>query len=93
MAILRVQIEDNIHNDFELKPGRTSIGRHSDNDVVIKDASVSNHHARLNFEENYFLTDLRSSNGTFINGKKIFHVKLTDGDVINFAGIHATFYM
>lgn len=93
MAFLRVQIEDNIHNDYNLEPGRTSIGRHSDNDVIISDASVSNHHARLNFEANYFLTDLRSSNGTFINGKKIFHVKLADGDVINFAGIHATFFV
>ncbi|MCW8930399.1 MAG: FHA domain-containing protein [Gammaproteobacteria bacterium] len=92
MAFLRVQIEDNTHSDFNLKPGRTSIGRHSDNDVVINNASVSNHHARLNFEQDYFLTDLRSSNGTFINGKKIFHVKLVDGDVINFAGIHATFF-
>ena len=93
MAFLRVQLADNIHTDYELKVGRTSIGRQDDNDVVIKDSSVSNHHARLNFEEKYFLTDLRSSNGTFINGKKIFHVKLADGDVINFAGIHATFYI
>jgi len=92
VAFLRVQIEDNLHSDFDLKLGRTAIGRHSDNDIVFKDASVSNHHARLNFEQEYFLTDLRSSNGTFINGKKIFHVKLVDGDIINFAGIHATFY-
>lgn len=92
MAFLRVQLEDTIHTDFNLKPGRTSIGRHSDNGIIIKNASVSNHHARLNFETNYFLTDLRSSNGTFVNGKKIFHVKLVDGDVINFAGVNATFY-
>jgi len=92
VAFLRVQIEDNLHSDFDLKASRTAIGRHSDNDIVIKDSSVSNHHARLNFEQEYFLTDLRSSNGTFINGKKIFHVKLADGDIINFAGIHATFY-
>lgn len=92
VAFLRVQLEDNIHSDFNLEPGRTSIGRNADNDVVIQNPSVSNHHARLNFEENYFLTDLRSSNGTFLNGKKIFHVKLVNGDIINFAGIHATFF-
>jgi pSer/pThr/pTyr-binding forkhead associated (FHA) protein len=92
VAFLRVQIESNAHTDYDLKPGRTSIGRRSDNDIVIQDGSVSNHHARLNYETHYFLTDLRSSNGTFINGKKILHGKLVDGDVINFAGIHATFY-
>ncbi len=92
MAFLRVEDNNNTHTDFDLISGRTSIGRRSDNDIIIQDASVSNHHARLNFEENYFLTDLRSSNGTYINGKKIFHVKLVDGDVINFAGVHATFY-
>ena len=92
MAFLRVQLENNIYTDFNLEVGRTSIGRHADNDVVLNNSSVSNHHSRLNFEQNYFLTDLRSSNGTFINGKKILHAKLADGDVINFAGVHATFY-
>ncbi|MCP3852022.1 MAG: FHA domain-containing protein [Gammaproteobacteria bacterium] len=92
MAFLRVHIDDDIHNDFELEGSRTSIGRNSDNDVVLTNPSVSNHHARLNHEEDFFLTDLRSSNGTFLNGKKIFHVKLSDGDLINFAGINATFF-
>ncbi len=92
MALLRVQLENNRYTDYDLKQGRTSIGRRSDNDIILNDVSVSKHHAHLNFEKNYFLTDLRSSNGTFINGKKIFHVKLSDGDVINFAGVHATFY-
>jgi len=92
VALLRVQLEDNRYTDFDLENDRTSIGRRDDNDIIISNASVSNHHAHLNFEKNYFLTDLRSSNGTYINGKKIFHVKLTDGDVINFAGVNATFY-
>ncbi len=73
--------------------GTTTIGRRPDNNIIIDDASVSNRHARLTLENNYFLTDLRSSNGTFINGKKILHAKLSDGDEINFAGIHATFFI
>ena len=92
MGLLRIQISTNVHKDYTLKKGATTIGRRSDNDIVLDDPSVSNQHARLNFENKYFLTDLRSSNGTFINGKKILHAKLADGDVINFAGIHATFY-
>lgn len=92
MAFLRVQVEDNLHTDYDIESGQTSIGRRSDNDIIINNNSVSNNHARINFEDSYFLTDLRSSNGTFINGKKIFHVKLIDGDIINFAGVNATFY-
>ena len=92
MAFLRLQIEDNLHQDYKLSQGRTSIGRTSDNDIIIKSPSVSKKHARLNFNNYYFLTDLLSSNGTFLNGKKILHVKLTDGDTVNFAGVLATFY-
>lgn len=92
MAYLRLQMEENKQKIFNLEPARVSIGRFADNDLVINDGSVSKHHARLNFEDNYFLTDLRSSNGTYINGKKILHVKLASGDVINFAGFNATFY-
>lgn len=93
VAFLRIQVEDNLHKDYDLKQGRSSIGRSSDNDIVIENSSVSNNHARFNFGQNdFFLTDLRSSNGTFLNGKKILHVKLTDGDMINFAGVTATFF-
>lgn len=92
MAFLRIIVENNQYKDYELKQGRSSIGRSSENDIVIENPAVSNNHARLNFDhDQFFLTDLRSSNGTFLNGKKILHVKLTDGDLINFAGTSATF--
>lgn len=92
MAFLRVENKNNTYIEFELLSARTSIGRCSDNDIIIPDTLISNRHAHLNFENKYFLTDLRSSNGTYINGKKILHAKLLDGDMINFAGIKATFY-
>lgn len=93
LAFLRIQVTDNLHKDYDLKQGRSSIGRSQDNDIVIENPAVSNNHARFNFDQNnFFLTDLRSSNGTFLNGKKILHVKLTDGDMINFASVPAAFY-
>ena len=91
MAFLRLQIENNVHKDFDLSKATTTIGRRSDNDITIDSPAVSNKHARLNCEGSYYLTDLRSSNGTYINGKKILHAKLNDGDTINFAHIQATF--
>ena len=92
MAFLRVQIENNIYKDYELKQGRITIGRHLNSDIVISNPSVSNKHAHLNIEEACFVTDLRSSNGTFLNGKKVLHAKLKGGDIINFASISATFF-
>lgn len=91
MAFLRVQIDSNVHKDYELAKRTTSIGRRPDSDIMIDNTGVSNRHARLNFEQNYYLTDQRSSNGTFINGKKILHAKLSNGDEIHFAGIQAIF--
>ena len=92
MAFLRVLLDDKNYKDYLIPAGRTTIGRRSDNDIVINNVGVSNNHARLNFEQNYYLTDLRSSNGTYLNGNKILHAKLTDGDEINFSGVQAIFY-
>ena len=92
MAYLRVQIEDNLHRDYDLIQGCTTIGRHLNSDIVIASPSVSNKHARINVEQACFITDLRSSNGTFLNGKKVLHARLKGGDIINFAGISATFF-
>ncbi len=92
MGLLRIQISSHEYKDYKLDKGTTTIGRQENNDIVINDLAVSKQHARINREENYFLTDLRSSNGTFVNGKKILHSKLSEGDIIHFAGVQATFY-
>ncbi len=92
MAFLRVELDNSMYKDYDLERGRTSIGRNEKNTIVIDSNSVSNNHAHLNYEDGYFLTDLRSSNGTFINGKKILHTKLKNEDIINFADISATFF-
>jgi len=92
VGLLRIQISSHEYNDYKLENGTTTIGRQENNNIIINDLAVSKQHARINWEENYFLTDLRSSNGTFVNGKKILHSKLSEGDIIHFAGVQATFY-
>lgn len=48
------------------------IGRAQECDLVLDDQEVSRHHAHLNFEQGQvFLVDLNSSNGTFVDGRKI----------------------
>ena len=50
------------------------IGRSVDNTIVVKDdTTISRNHAEIfqDDEGNIFLTDLNSSNGTYVNGKKL----------------------
>lgn len=48
------------------------IGRHRENSVVVNDPTCSRHHCRLTCDDGvWFLEDLLSRNGTFVNGSKI----------------------
>jgi pSer/pThr/pTyr-binding forkhead associated (FHA) protein len=49
-----------------------SIGRDKTNDLILKDPRVSTHHARVvRREDSYFIEDLGSRNGTFVNGQRV----------------------
>lgn len=60
-----------------------SIGRARANDVVLDDASVSSQHCRIRPEPGGFVVhDMKSTNGTQVNGRPIDHHRLAEGDVI-----------
>lgn len=69
---------------FPLDPGRPfTIGRARDNDLALPGALVSRHHARLDWSEGEWrVTDEKSSNGTYVNGRRIQDIGLTDGSRI-----------
>jgi FHA domain-containing protein len=57
------------------------IGRHPDCDVVIGDETVSRRHAQLTFrDEGWIVQDLRSTNGTRLNGRSVGRCRLRPGD-------------
>jgi signal transduction histidine kinase/putative methionine-R-sulfoxide reductase with GAF domain len=57
---------------FELRDSVTSIGRTPDNDIQIKDNSISREHLRITRKgSRYFIEDLNSTNGTFVNDKRV----------------------
>ena len=61
------------------------VGRAKDNDIVLEHASVSRYHCEFFYdaEGNVFLTDKKSANGTFVNGRKINDsVKLEPNDIV-----------
>ncbi|RLP75208.1 FHA domain-containing protein [Mycetocola tolaasinivorans] len=58
--------------DRPLGTGPLSIGRSSDSDLILKDDYTSTHHARLLlWGEEWMLQDLDSTNGTFLEGKRV----------------------
>ena len=65
---------------------KITIGRETDNDIVVDNKLASRHHAIIQkIKDDYFLKDENSTNGTFLNGKKIpegKYVRLNSGDKI-----------
>ena len=65
---------------------KITIGRDTDNDVVVDNKLASRHHAMIQKIKNaYFIKDMGSTNGTFINGVRIpndKYVKMNPGDKI-----------
>jgi pSer/pThr/pTyr-binding forkhead associated (FHA) protein len=69
-------------------PAGLRVGRAADNDLVIHDATVSRHHARLVFEGGALvLYDEGSTNGTFVNEQRITRQPLKPGDTLRFGSV------
>ena len=65
-------IDQSTGRRYALHPGITTIGRSADNDIVLDAPSVSAHHAEVRYENGrYILYDIGSTNGTFVNGRRI----------------------
>jgi hypothetical protein len=70
---------------YEVKTGGpTSLGRAKVNDIVLnEDVAVSSEHCRIRPEDGAFvLHDLKSTNGTFVNDRRVSRQPLTEGDTI-----------
>jgi pSer/pThr/pTyr-binding forkhead associated (FHA) protein len=68
------------------------IGRAPLNDIVIDNPVVSAQHAMLQkIGDTYWLKDLNSTNGTYLNGLLFTYGELKDGDTIRFASVMAIF--
>ena len=75
---------------LHVRKAEVSIGRDPRNDIVIDDDTVSREHAMLLYQNGKFtLRDLGSSNGTYVNDKKIMEAVISNGDMVRFG--QATF--
>ncbi|HET9314098.1 MAG TPA: DUF4388 domain-containing protein [Vicinamibacteria bacterium] len=78
-----VLVADGKETSFPLARDAYTLGRHRNNDIVISDPKVSSFHARIDRSaEGFTLNDLKSRNGTFLNGKRIETGVLKTGDEV-----------
>nr|MBP6820016.1 FHA domain-containing protein [Acidobacteriota bacterium] len=74
---------------YILSASEILIGRTLNNGFVIEQPSASKRHARVVAEaDEYALYDLGSSNGTFVDGKRVSEIKLEDGCEVRFGRAH-----
>jgi PAS domain S-box-containing protein len=72
MALLKILTGDQSGRTVELRGGAVVIGRHPGCDIRVPDETVSRRHARIIGEDTgYFIEDLGSRNGTYLNGHKV----------------------
>lgn len=73
---------------FEIMKSPTSIGRHPSQDIVILVDSISRAHVKLEFNGRaWVVTDLGSSNGTFLNGDRISISAIHPGDKLKLGDV------
>jgi pSer/pThr/pTyr-binding forkhead associated (FHA) protein len=93
MAKIIIKFNNDVVDHVELKQGDMKIGRKPGCEIQIDNLSVSGEHANIfTVGEDSFIQDLGSTNGTFINNKKITKHHLKNGDTV-VIGKHSLIYL
>ncbi len=69
------------------------LGRSKNNEITLRDSSVSRRHAEINRDkgDEFTLIDLNSLNGVFVNNEKIGRYKLKEGDIVEIGDVNLRF--
>lgn len=93
MAKLIIKFNDVVIDQVVVRPGDMNIGRRPGSDVLLDNLAVSGAHATLfTIGEDTFVQDLNSTNGTFVNNRRVTKHHLENGDVIT-VGNHTLTYV
>lgn len=85
MAKLILSLDHAVLNEYPLDQERLTIGRRPTNDVQIDNLAVSGQHAAIiKLGNDFYLEDLNSTNGTFVNATPVKKHLLQHDDVVEF---------
>ena len=81
------------NRSYALTSARMRIGRESTNDIVVRDINASRSHAELRLGQQgvWSISDLGSTNGTYVNDRKVSSCNLSEGDRITIGTTLLTF--
>lgn len=83
MPRLILTFNKQVIKEYPFLKDSVTIGRDEDNGIVIDNLAVSSYHAKIDkVGAEYIVTDLQSTNGTFVNDQKVVSHKLSHGDNI-----------
>jgi pSer/pThr/pTyr-binding forkhead associated (FHA) protein len=92
MAKIILSIDETVLREIPLTKERITIGRRPHNDIVLDHLAISGEHAVIVTRDNdSFLEDLNSTNGTQVNGQPVRKHFLQDHDVIELAQFRVTY--
>lgn len=92
MAKLQNFLSEGVESSIELLEDITTVGRAPENIFQIEDDSVSSSHARIFFKDGqFYVLDLGSTNGTYVNGEKVEESPLNSGDEVQFGSVTTIF--
>ena len=84
MPTLVISIDGAVIKEVQLTKERTTLGRRPYNDIVIENLAVSGEHAVIILADGKVsIEDLRSTNGTYVNGRAIQKQPLLNGDLLD----------
>jgi pSer/pThr/pTyr-binding forkhead associated (FHA) protein len=71
-----------------IPPAGLTVGRETDNTLIVPDLSVSRHHARVALENGALVVyDLNSTNGVYVNEQRVQRQALKAGDIVRFGTV------
>jgi pSer/pThr/pTyr-binding forkhead associated (FHA) protein len=92
MAKLVLHGDEGVQREIPLDKQRVTIGRSSSNDICMDDKATSSQHAAvITIGRNCYLQDLKSTNGTLVNGSPVQKHTLKHGDVILIGRNHISY--
>ncbi|WNO09490.1 FHA domain-containing protein [Teredinibacter sp. KSP-S5-2] len=83
--MLKLQFKDKRQDPFWIMEKTFTIGRASDNHLVLDDENIADYHAKILHQDDTFLIkDLSTDAGTYVNGQRINQKPIVCGDVLSF---------